>query len=302
MRRIETQNGLFFGGDPATNTKGTVVTDDWLNAIQEELAAVVEGLGGTLDPNDSGQLFDWLLASFAMKSGSATQLFRAALAAQFDSSSYVATTAFVKRMGLQFSNVLLITGATVLTAADAGKLIWLAGAGGYNITLPVLSTMITGATFEFFSSSGVACPVIRAGTDELFLNGAGGSTVSIGNGDTLRVTANTGTGWAANGGSAQIGKSAAFGSSLAANGYQKLPSGLIVQWGGTGNITAGSAQAVTYPIAFPSGMQGCSVSPSYATTGAGAAYMSHVNTSASTLTINNTGAVTCAARWLAFGY
>ncbi|MDG4475448.1 phage major tropism determinant [Thiovibrio frasassiensis] len=80
MRRIGTQDGLFNGGDPATNTKGTVVTDDWLNAVQEELAGVVEGLGGTLDPLDNGQLFDWLLASFAMKSGSVTQLFRAATA------------------------------------------------------------------------------------------------------------------------------------------------------------------------------------------------------------------------------
>lgn len=95
---------------------------------------------------------------------------------------------------------------------------------------------------------------------------------------------------------------ASFAKLLEANGYLKLPGGLILQWGGTGNITAGATQAVTYPIAFPVGMQGCSVSPSYAIAGAGAAYMSHVNTSASTLTINNTGAITCAARWLAIGY
>jgi len=67
MRRIGTQDGLFNPGDPATNTKGTVVTADWLNTCQEELAGVVEGLGGTLDPNDNGQLLERLLATFADK-------------------------------------------------------------------------------------------------------------------------------------------------------------------------------------------------------------------------------------------
>lgn len=40
-----------------------------------------------------------------------------------------------------------------------------------------------------------------------------------------------------------------FSSSLAASGYQKLPSGLIIQWGGV-TITGGSA-AISLPIAFP---------------------------------------------------
>lgn len=67
MQRIATQDGLFNPGDPATNTKGTVVTSDWLNTQQEELAGVVEGLGGTLDPNNNGQLLERLIATFADK-------------------------------------------------------------------------------------------------------------------------------------------------------------------------------------------------------------------------------------------
>ena len=39
--------------------------------------------------------------------------------------------------------------------------------------------------------------------------------------------------------------------SLATNGYQKLPGGLILQWGVTQNITAGVQLTVTFPIAFP---------------------------------------------------
>ena len=40
-----------------------------------------------------------------------------------------------------------------------------------------------------------------------------------------------------------------FASSLAASGYQKLPSGLIVQWG-TATTSAGTG-TITFPIAFP---------------------------------------------------
>lgn len=41
------------------------------------------------------------------------------------------------------------------------------------------------------------------------------------------------------------------GSSLSANGYQKLSSGLIMQWGTTPSIGTDSSYAVTFPIAFP---------------------------------------------------
>ena len=38
---------------------------------------------------------------------------------------------------------------------------------------------------------------------------------------------------------------------LAASGYQKLPGGLIIQWGVSGTINTGSSVPVTFPIAFP---------------------------------------------------
>jgi len=42
-----------------------------------------------------------------------------------------------------------------------------------------------------------------------------------------------------------------FGSSFAPSGYQKLPSGLIVQWGAIPAVAAGGSVLVNYPIAFP---------------------------------------------------
>lgn len=41
--------------------------------------------------------------------------------------------------------------------------------------------------------------------------------------------------------------------SVGANGYQKLPSGLILQWGTSASVS-GSASTFTFPIAFPNAM------------------------------------------------
>lgn len=49
----------------------------------------------------------------------------------------------------------------------------------------------------------------------------------------------------------QCTKLTQFGSSLSANGYQKLPSGMILQWGPTPNLPANTSGPVVYPIAFP---------------------------------------------------
>lgn len=48
--------GFFFGGNPAAGQKATIVTADWLNMVQEELCAVVEAAGLSLDRANAGQL------------------------------------------------------------------------------------------------------------------------------------------------------------------------------------------------------------------------------------------------------
>jgi hypothetical protein len=54
------------------------------------------------------------------------------------------------------------------------------------------------------------------------------------------------------------GLPADFSSSKAINGYQKLPSGLILQWGKTSPtaISSGGSLTITFPIAFPNGVLG----------------------------------------------
>ena len=55
-------------------------------------------------------------------------------------------------------------------------------------------------------------------------------------------------------GSGQIPDMSSFASELSSSGYQKLPSGLIIQWGsavaGIGS-TGGTGNVVSFPVAFP---------------------------------------------------
>ncbi len=66
------------------------------------------------------------------------------------------------------------------------------------------------------------------------------------------------------------------------NGYQKLPGGLILQWGQAGTNGTGDT-AITFPIAFPNGVRAITIG----TIGSGAGYMGVFNTQ--TLTGFNVG-------------
>lgn len=60
MHRIDgpaaAPGALFTEGDPNVGTPATVVTDDWLNAVQEEIANVIEGAGAALSKPSNEQL------------------------------------------------------------------------------------------------------------------------------------------------------------------------------------------------------------------------------------------------------
>ena len=64
MKRIDhstaTETNLFTDGNPAQGVPSTVVTAEWLNMVQEELANLVEGLGLELDGEAQDQLITGL--------------------------------------------------------------------------------------------------------------------------------------------------------------------------------------------------------------------------------------------------
>lgn len=47
-----------------------------------------------------------------------------------------------------------------------------------------------------------------------------------------------------------LGKTDDFLSSHATNGHQRLPGGLVIQWGQTASLASGSSTTITFPTAF----------------------------------------------------
>ena len=90
--------------------------------------------------------------------------------------------------------------------------------------------------------------------------------------------------------------------SLSSSGYQKLPSGLIMQWGTSSSIGADSSATITYPTAFPSAVVSVQITPiiSIQIGGAGVHSVSSVGTSS--FVINNGQDASTPFYWTGIGY
>lgn len=64
-------NGLFVAEDPAINRPPTEITAEWLNGVQEELIAAIEGGGLTPDAGDTTQLHQAIQAAVSGHAGGA---------------------------------------------------------------------------------------------------------------------------------------------------------------------------------------------------------------------------------------
>lgn len=73
-----TVDNRFTEGDPALSIPATVVSDEWLNNVQEEIVLPIEKMGIVLDKLDEGQLWQALLAFFL--NGGRENVFRHTLA------------------------------------------------------------------------------------------------------------------------------------------------------------------------------------------------------------------------------
>jgi len=155
MRRIDTQDGLFVPGDQATNTKGTPVRYWWLDTVQEELAAIVEGFGGTLDPEDMGQVFDQLIANLANINGNASQIFRAAQAVGDNDVMTLLQAQMLIADLAPYGFHKLDTNSVAFTKTAAGAVSIKAGT----------KIEVAGQTLAFDTDTAVVVPTHTAGTD-----------------------------------------------------------------------------------------------------------------------------------------
>lgn len=171
---------------------------------------------------------------------------------QFDNDTSLATTEHVQRALGSMAASTAISSATTLTAAHVGRVLQVSSAGPYAVTLPLANSVPDGAAITLVSSASGLITIQRQGTDLIYPNmGTGVQSFTLSTGDTATLVRVNGV-WGLVGGSAAMRKSAGdFGAVTDRPGYQRLPSGLIVQWGVTDSISSGVNLAVSLPIAFP---------------------------------------------------
>jgi hypothetical protein len=208
-------------------------------------------------------------------------------------------------VGLSTSGTVSYSSSTTLSISDIGKTVLLnfASTGG-TVSLPSLASVAAGKVVILFNWGNHSVGIAAQAGQVINNNSGNGQSFLLPASSTLILASESGISWNVIGGSAQLTTSPLFGSSKVTNGYQKLPSGLIMQWG-VGSTAADGLIAVTFPIAFPTACVGI-----YGThSGAGLAAMIEVNTTRTTTgvttrTFSHLGSTAAGwfVYWFAIGY
>lgn len=213
-------------------------------------------------------------------------------AAAFNEAEANVVAAATTNIGAAAGNFVVVSGNTGITAFDnvqAGVRRTLVFTGTPTITasgnliMPANYTVVPGDVLTFRSEGG------GIWTLESYQLLSGGLILGASAAQTLAGTdthlALTAAGFAGN-------------KTIAANGYYKLPGGLIIQWGSVA-VAGSSTSTVTFPIAFPS--SALSILVTYDTNSPPANSCTAVALSASQMTVANGSGGGQTIFWLAIG-
>lgn len=197
-----------------------------------------------------------------------------------------------------------VTGTITLPAASLGSLVEITSGSNVTITLPS-TTGSAGGGYPIYNNTASAVTIAAAAGQNCNIGRTNVSSFTIQPGGNAFVYTD-GASWEVLG-EAQLPASSLFGASITSPGYQKLPSGLIIQWGVIPAIGASAAVNVTYPLAFPNNV--LSVVPGSYATAYGQAFVVGVNpngtgNSKAAFTAYNSSnlGATNASNYIAFGY
>lgn len=213
--------------------------------------------------------------------------------AQFDNTTKLATTNFIQQALGNRSGAVAVGGSTSLNASHAGKFIVLfdsTGIGG-NVALPNPSSVPSGTSMEIFNGTGAINYTLTTYSGIITGNC---SNVIAPNSSVVATMFNGG--W--------VLTSGAGNSLLGTQGYLRLPSGIIIQWGTTAAFAANSLANQLFPIAFPNAIFSCTASPIGLATNPNPAGLG-VSISNTGITVYNWGSnitYSYGARWIAIGY
>ncbi|MBR8125125.1 gp53-like domain-containing protein [Burkholderia multivorans] len=217
----------------------------------DTLSELAKALGN--DPNFATTITNALGLKAPIDSPEFSGVPKAPTPPQFDSSTRLANMAAVQR-ALGSASSMKTAGAPVamdVTYAGADVVLY-GNSSPFTQVLPAVKTFPSGVGMRFYNASAYPVTIQTAGTDKFSALGGSITSIVVGAGDSLFISAYGPSNWEVMGGSAALQWSALFGSSLAPNGYQRLPGGWIEQWGSFTTSASGDVQ-VTFPIAFPQG-------------------------------------------------
>lgn len=173
---------------------------------------------------------------------------------QFDASLKLATMAAVQRALGNMNGFTNLAVSTVLTAANIGEYIVVGSVSGLTHTLPAASLCPGGKIAVYNYASYATTFAAPAGTKINVGTAVGTLSSAIVSPGENAIFYSDGTNWSMFG-SMQMTQSQLFALVKSNSGYQKLPSGLLIQWGFRATAVSAppgsSANNWTFPIAFP---------------------------------------------------
>ncbi|WP_244138056.1 hypothetical protein [Burkholderia sp. BCC0398] len=226
----------------------------------DTLSELAKALGN--DPNFATTITNQLALKAPIDSPVFTGTPRGVTAAAYDASTRLATMTALAGAGVRFSAFGSISGTYALALTDLPKIIAVQ-ANGQTVTLPPATDAHVGAVQRLFVYPGtsnsitVAAP---AGQQVSTPTTVGSSVAVSANGFTDFVWEGTATQHWEVSGAGVMDKIPAFGASLATSGYQKLPSGLIFQWGVANTSGSGDVQII-FPIGYTTACYSVVASP-----------------------------------------
>lgn len=186
---------------------------------------------------------------------------------QFDASTKAASTAFVRRVGLQYRGLNAYTASRVLTSADLGSLVFTHATSPIGITMPLASQCPAGTLIQIVNNNfnSASITFLLQGSDVFSMPSVALATLVMGANDDITFMSNGVSTWLAVGGSARLAYSGAFKNSLfTIPGWRYTPEGRLVQWGNgvvpASGVTSASID-VFLPIAFGSTVFNVTVTP-----------------------------------------
>ena len=219
--------------------------------------------------------------------------------AQFDNTTKLATSAFVQRAIGSYSGVGSFLGNGTLDASNIGQFnVW---DGNGTLTLPNALSFPLGSAFTVFKYGANPGVIAAATGTQIQLPVGPGSTFTTAPAQGFLHFTCEGNKWDLTG-DLTLPVSPLFASSVTSNGYQKLPTGLIIQWGISALISPTGTVTVTFPITFPNDT--FSITLGRATDSSNAQRADLINFySRSGFSVNNGSPASNATfNWIAIGY